>query len=153
MLVLNFQMKVSPINRPGGPLRVLLLAIFPRSTDLMVRQEYFIVLSIYFFFFCPGFGRLPLMVRGGDVLVATGGFGRIGLAGGDTLRANSLRRLAWMPFLGITYRSVRLMDDEDGFSTSLEVVGGTGPSAGVVTPGAVYHPKNSVFSNIIFICI
>ena len=102
----------------------------------MVRQEYFIVLSIYFFFFCPGFGRLPLRFRGGDVLIVTGGFGRIGLAGGDTLRASSLSRLAWIPFLGITYRSGRLMDDDNGFSTSLEVVGGTGSSAYIITLGA-----------------
>ena len=83
-----------PDQQARWPVKGTPFAIFPRSTGLMVRQGYFIAVSIYFFFFCPGFGLLPLRFRGGDFLIVDGGFGKIGLAGGDTLRANSLSRLA-----------------------------------------------------------
>ena len=83
-----------PDQQARWPVKGTPFAIFPRSTGLMVRQGYFIAVSIYFFFFWPGFGRLPLMFRGGEVLMTTGVFGRIGRAGGDTFRANSLSLLA-----------------------------------------------------------
>ena len=78
------------------------------------------------------------MFRGGDVRITTGDFGRIGLAGGDTFRANSFSLLAWIPFLGITYRLTFLFDVEDGSITSLEVVGNTGISVDVIILGATF---------------
>ena len=92
------------------------------------RSEYIIHNSIYFFLLFPWVKRLPLIFRGWDVRFILGGFGRIGLAGGDTLIANSFNLFDWIPFFGY---NIPIVEEEGGLPTSREVVGCTSISMGV----------------------